>query len=154
LQSTCRIHGNASGTGRISPCSLMRPIILVTDPPDPETLSTRKLVLESAKFNVLTATCLEEAHQILDVCPVSAAIFHERALGESEPVAIIAALKKKIPDTPVLVLSPNPSGIAGAAQVLSSHDPIELVRFLQTLLNVPRDPIRLVRGERGPDQAT
>lgn len=125
----------------------MRPIILVTDPPDPETLSTRKLVLESAKFNVLTATSMREAQEILDACPVTAAIFHERALGESDPTAIVAKLKKHIPDTPVIVLSPNPHGIAGAAQVLSSHDPIELVRFLQKMLNIPHDPIALVKGE-------
>ena len=125
----------------------MRPIILVADPPDPETLSTRKLVLESAKFNVLTATSMEEAHEILDACPVAAAIFHERALGASEHATIIEKLKKKITDTPVIVLSPTPDGIAGTAQVLSSHDPIELVRFLQTMLNIPHDPVALVKGE-------
>lgn len=126
----------------------MRPIILVVDPPDPEMLSTRKLVLESAKFNVLTATCIEEAREILDACPVTAAIFHERALGPSSPERILAELKKKVHDTPVIVLSPNPSGIAGASHVLSSHDPIELVRFLQTMFNIPRDPIALVKGEQ------
>lgn len=125
----------------------MRPIILVADPPDPETLSTRKLVLESAKFNVLTATSMDEAYEILDACPVAAAVFHDRALGESNPAAIVAKLKKKIPDTPVIVISPAPDRIEGTAQVLCSHDPIELVRFLQTMLNIPRDPIALVRGE-------
>ena len=75
----------------------MRPIILVADPPDPEALSTRKLVLESAKFNVLTATSLQEADEILDSCPVTAAIFHDRMLGENDPAAIVARLKKKVP---------------------------------------------------------
>ncbi len=131
----------------------MRPILLVVDPPDPEMLSTRKLVLESAKLNVLTANSMKEAEEILDVCPISAAIFHEQALGPSDPAAIIAKLKKKIPDTPVIVVSPNPNGIHGAAQVLSSHDPIELVRFLQTLLNIPHDPAVLVKREKQHDKS-
>ena len=125
----------------------MRPIVLVVDPPDPETLSTRKLVLESAKFNVLTGDSMNEAYEILEACPVSAAIFHERALGASDPSEIITKLQKKVPDLPVIVLSPCPDGLTGA-RVLSSHEPIELMRFLQTMLHVPYDPAEVMRCER------
>lgn len=126
----------------------MRPIVLVVDPPDPETLSTRKLVLESAKFNVLTGDSMNEAYEILEACPVAAAIFHKLALGGSNPSDIITKLKKKVPDTPVIVLSPCPDGITGTAGVLSSHDPLELVRYLQTMLHVPHDPAEVVRREQ------
>ena len=121
----------------------MRPIFLVVDPPDPEMLSTRKLVLESAKFNVLTAFEMTEAKEILELCPVKAAIFHERAFGADSVPEIVGKLKKQIPNTPIIVLSPNPGGIDGADGVLSSHDPIELVRLLQKMFKLPSDPAQL-----------
>jgi hypothetical protein len=48
--------------------SKVRPILLVVDPPDPETLSTRKLILESQKYNVLTAFTGPEAQEIAQRC--------------------------------------------------------------------------------------
>jgi len=121
----------------------MRPIFLVVDPPDPEALSTRKLVLESAKFNVLTAFSMSEAKEILDCFPVQAIIYHEGAFGESKAPEIICKLKQAASGTPVIVLSPNPGGIEGADHVLSSHDPIELVRVLRKRFRLPEDPTEL-----------
>jgi len=122
---------------------MMRPIFLVVDPPDPEALSTRKLVLESAKFNVLTAFSMSEAKELLELTPVKAAVFHERAFGADSVREIVSKLKKKVPDTPIIVLSPHPDEVDGADAVLSSHDPIELVRFLQKRFNLPEDPTEL-----------
>ncbi len=121
----------------------MRPIFLVVDPPDPEALSTRKLVLESAKFNVLTAFSMEEAKEIIESVPVQASVVHERACGDTEPSEIVAQLKSRRPETPVVVLAPSPGGINGADHVLSSHDPIELVRLLQEMFDIPHDPTAL-----------
>src|SRR5579884_939400 len=121
----------------------MRPIFLVADPPDPEMLSTRKLVLESAKFNVLTAFSMSEAKEILSMCRVTAAVFHERAFGADSVPEIVGKLRKEIPDLPIIVLSPHPGEIDGADAVLSSHDPIELVRFLRKKFNLAEDPTEL-----------
>jgi DNA-binding response OmpR family regulator len=121
----------------------MRPIFLVVDPPDPEALSTRKLVLESAKFNVLTAFSLAEAKEILTVTPVQAALFHERAFGADSPKEIVAGLRKQIPSTPIIVLSPHPDTVDCADEVLSSHDPIELVRYLRKRFKLPEDPVEI-----------
>ena len=121
----------------------MRPIFLVVDPPDPEALSTRKLVLESAKFNVLTAFAMQEAKEILDMVPVHAAIVHERACVDQDPARMVAELKAQRPETKIMVLSPSPGGIKGADHVLSSHDPIELVRLLQKTFKIPEDPTAL-----------
>ncbi len=120
----------------------MRPVFLVIDPPDPESLSTRKLVLESAMFNVLTAFTADEGKEIVHHMPVQAMIIHERAFVELDGGEVIAELKRIRPQTPVLVLSPNPSPIDGADYVLSSHDPIELVRTLRKMFNLPSDPAR------------
>ena len=121
----------------------MRPIFLVVDPPDPEALSTRKLVLESAKFNVLTAFAMPEAEEIMDYVPLHAAIVHERACVDQDPAQMVAKLKAKHPETPIIVLAPNPGGIPQADYVLSSHDPIELVRLLQKMFKIPEDPTAL-----------
>jgi len=115
----------------------MRPIFLVIDPPDPESLSTRKLVLESAMFNVLTANSMKEGLELVTLMPVHAMIVHERAFGKASAEEIIKALKEKRPETPVVVLSPNPSPIDGADCALSSHDPIELVRTLRQMFHLP-----------------
>ena len=121
----------------------MRPIFLVIDPPDPEALSTRKLVLESAKFNVLTAFTSEEALEIADSVPLQATILHEGVEDGASTEQIAGELKKRRPEVPVFVLTPHPHDIANADRVLSSHDPIELVRFLQETFKLPKDPERL-----------
>ncbi|HVZ17028.1 MAG TPA: hypothetical protein VG897_07920 [Terriglobales bacterium] len=127
----------------------MRPIFLVVDPPDPESLSTRKLVLESAMFNVLTATSLNEGREIVKLIPVSAMIIHEQAFRDITPETVITELKAIRPDTPVLVLAVRPSPIVGATVVLSSHDPIELVRRLREMFNLPANPALVERAPRG-----
>ena len=115
----------------------MRPIFLVIDPPDPESLSSRKLVLESAMFNVLTAYSADAGVELITHMPVHAMIVHERAFGRAAAAEIIDALKQKRPKTPVIVLSPNPSPLEGADHVLSSYDPIELVRTLRNMFHLP-----------------
>ena len=118
----------------------MRPIFLVIDPPDPESLSTRKLVLESAMFNVLTANTCNEGKQLLERMPVDAIVVHERAFGGKDASATIAELRRVRPSAPVILLSVNPSGKDGADRVLSSHDPVELVRVIRDMFKLPADP--------------
>src|SRR6185503_18744271 len=57
-----------------------RPTVLVAEPEPPQSLSVRKLVLETAKFNVLTAHSTREALDIFELFPnISAAVL----VGES-----------------------------------------------------------------------
>jgi DNA-binding NtrC family response regulator len=114
----------------------MRPIILVTDPPDPEALSTRKLVLESAKYNVLTAFTGEEAAEIAGRIPLDAAVIHARYQKADLP-KILADLKQLRPAMPVIVVSPTPHPMPNADHVLSSHDPLSLVNLVYELLGAP-----------------
>jgi hypothetical protein len=83
-----------------------------------------------------------EAQEILDQHPVQAAVFHERAFGTGDAEEIVCRVKKKIPDVPIIVLSPYPGGIRGADHVVSSHDPIELVRILQDKFGI-HDPAQI-----------
>lgn len=114
----------------------MRPIILVTDPPDPEALSTRKLVLESAKYNVLTAFTGSEALEVATKVPIDAAVIHEHL--ESEDVReVVEKLKRVTPQIPVIVVSPHPDRISLGDHVLNSHDPVGLVTLISELLGAP-----------------
>ncbi len=114
----------------------MRPIFLVLDPPDPETISTRKLVLETAKFNVLTAFTGEEVLEIAEKIPIQAIVIHERVQDGSSP-EMLAQLKKLRPSVPLFVVSPHPHEISNADRVLSSYEPLELVRIAYDMFGMP-----------------
>jgi CheY-like chemotaxis protein len=116
----------------------VRPTLLVAEAEPGQALSTRKLVLETAKFNVLTAHSTPEGLEILEQFPnISAAV-----LADAEEIdcpKLAAAIKAKLPDVPVIFLSPRIGGrCARADHVLSSHEPHTLVELARSLLGDPR----------------
>jgi DNA-binding NtrC family response regulator len=110
----------------------MRPIFLVLDPPDPEALSTRKLILESEKYNVLTAFTADEALEIASRVPINLVVLHER-IKNAASSQLAAELKRVNPQVPVWVVSPQPHQIASADQVVSSFDPVALVQMARNM---------------------
>jgi DNA-binding response OmpR family regulator len=110
----------------------MRPILLVLDPPDPETLSTRKLILESEKFNVMTAFTGAEALEIAERVPVNAIVLHER-VQNGNSVQLAADLKRVRPDAPIWLVSPHPHEIPNVDKVLSSFEPLALVNLARNM---------------------
>ena len=119
----------------------MRPVFLVVDPPSVETLSTRKLVLESAKFNVVTAFTAEEALEIAEKMPVDGIVFHSH-VADGDSFGLVRQFKA-IRDVPVILLTPEPLHSAPAEYVLSSYEPMKLVELLQRLFG---DPSRVDRA--------
>lgn len=116
----------------------MRPTILVAEPEPLQALSVRKLVLETGKFNVLTAHSTSEALEEIDEFPaISAAVLvAEDSLASAQ---IIESIRKKIPRIPIVVLSPlDGFKIAGADHIISSHDPEKLIVLMRKLLGDPR----------------
>ncbi len=107
----------------------MRPIFLVTDPPDPETLSTRKLVIETAKFNVVTCFTSAEALETVERVPIAAAILHENLEGQTL-AKTVTDIKSVRPDLPIYVVAPNPHPMMNVDQVFSSFNPLDLVNYL------------------------
>src|SRR3954451_24341049 len=106
----------------------MRPILLVLDPPDPETLSTRKLILESEKYNVMMAFTGAEALEIAERVPVNAIVLHERVQnGTSAKLA--GELKRIRPNIPIWLVSPNPHSMPYVDRVLNSFEPLALVQL-------------------------
>jgi DNA-binding response OmpR family regulator len=114
----------------------MRPIILVTDPPDPEALSTRKLVLESAKYNVLTSFTGGEALEIANKIPIDVAVIHQNLKSE-DVEEVVGEIKRVRPQIPVIVVSPEPEKMVVGDHVLNSHDPVGLVNLICQLVGAP-----------------
>jgi response regulator RpfG family c-di-GMP phosphodiesterase len=115
-----------------------RPTFLMAEPEPQQALSARKLVLETAKFNVLTAHSTQEAIELSQIFPeVNALIVHGNISGNCSEV--VAQFKRKTPHGPAILLAPSASiSCDGVDHRVSSHDPEELLRLLRELFGDPR----------------
>ena len=105
----------------------------------PEGISTRKLVLETGKFNVLTAYSQEEVLEALQKFPAVEAVVLHISLCPGTCEQIINRLKKLVPHIKVIVLAPQPGGnLRSADHEISSHEPQELLTLARSLFGDPR----------------
>lgn len=115
-----------------------RPAILVVEVEPVQALSARKLILETAKFNVLTAHSTEEAFDLIHLFPnISMAVF---ALDEHIDSSLAAqAMRKSNPKIPIVCLTPNINATCDFADyTVSSFDPESLLQLARSLLGDPR----------------
>jgi CheY-like chemotaxis protein len=117
----------------------MRPAIMVVEGEPFQALSARKLVLETAKFNVLTAHSTREALECLEAFPkISAAVIVEDSTVACDE--IVQTIKRELSDIPVIALSAREGfSCRGADHYLSSYTPEALVNLLRVLLGDPQD---------------
>jgi hypothetical protein len=117
----------------------MRPTLLIVEPELGESLSTRKLVLESAKFNVLTAHSEREFLEILHAFPkVSAAVVHS-LIHEGWADGMLEEAKKINAGIYTILLSPHIDVKSSHAdRVIDSHDPETLLQAARDRLGDPR----------------
>jgi len=116
-----------------------RPTILVAEQEPSQALSVRKLVLETAKFNVLTAHSTREALDLFHLFPnVSLAVL---AGGQGVDCdAVAKAIKTATEKVPVVFLHPQLSASCDYADhQLSSYEPESLLELSRQLLGDPRD---------------
>jgi DNA-binding response OmpR family regulator len=120
---------------------MVRPIVLMTEMEPPEGLSARKLVLETGKFNVITAYSLEEALDTVAVFPkVDAVVLHVSMCQEMECDEAISQIRSRVPDMLVIALSPTTSHTYKLADYnISSHEPHELLDLLRSRFGDPRN---------------
>jgi len=101
-------------------------------------LSVRKLVLETAKFNVLTAHSTREAIDIFHSFPNISAVIAVEADGIDCEV-VTTAIKEAAPKIPAIALSPRVGyRCAAADHHVSSYEP-EQLRLARELLGDPRN---------------
>ena len=118
---------------------MARPVFLVIEVEQPDGLSTRKLLLESAKYNVLTAHSGHEGLEVAREHPVSAVILHH-GMHDLPTEKLVSELKTLRPKIPLVLLVPNAGGRrANVDHTLSSHEPGALLSLLQRLCGKPSD---------------
>ena len=113
---------------------MARAVFLVIEQENPEGLSTRKLVLETAKHNVLTAHSGAEGLEIFARHPVDAVVVHS-AIKDVPCGQIVKRVKKQKQGMKVIVLTPSQNFTCkGADLVLPSHEPDKLLHALQGIV--------------------
>jgi hypothetical protein len=115
-----------------------RPTLLVAEPEPSQALSVRKLVLETAKFNVLTAHSTREGLDIFHLFPnISAAVLVDSTEIDCE--AIGKGIRSATDKVLLIFLTPHiGKRCRYADHELSSHEPEELLELVRSLLGDPR----------------
>ena len=114
-----------------------RPIFIIAEPEPEQALSVRKLVIETAKFNVITAHSAKELLESVRLFPnATAIIIHSGIRGNM--ASMIKQVRELMPGKPVITLSPSASAARMADHSVNSHDPQELVDLLRSLFGDPR----------------
>jgi CheY-like chemotaxis protein len=117
---------------------LSRPAFIVAEPEPEQALSSRKLLLETFKYNVITAHSAAETLDLVRLFPnVQALILHCR-IPKLNTADLIQRVKKTSPDLPIVALTPTERELKWADHVVHSHDPQELLTLVQRLFGDPR----------------
>jgi CheY-like chemotaxis protein len=118
---------------------MARPTLIVAEPEPEQALSVRKLVLETAKFNVITAHSTAETLELLQLFPkIDAAVL----VGESDidSAEVASEIKRSNATIPVIYLHASVGGRCPSTDYdLSSHEPEALLGLIRSLLGDPRN---------------
>jgi CheY-like chemotaxis protein len=111
-----------------------RPCFLVIDREFPGSISTRKLVIETAKFNVLTAYSGKEALEVFNRFPAVSGIVLDGGLEDVSCGELARQMKSVQPQVPIIVIAtPGFTGCPAADFQLESFDPAKLLEILRGL---------------------
>jgi hypothetical protein len=109
----------------------------MVEPEPNEALSVRKLVVETAKFNVTTSYSTSEAKQLLHKFPQMDGVVMIAEMRGCEEV--VGTAKSINPAMRVILLSANLTTRCGHADhLISSHEPEELMKLLRSVFGDPR----------------
>lgn len=115
-----------------------RPTFLVAEPEPEQALSARKLLLETFKFNVITAHTVTETLDLLHLFQNVDALILHCGIPNFDAENAIKIVKASLPDLPIIALTPTEREYAWADHVVHSHDPQELLQLVHTLFGDPR----------------
>ncbi|HWB31818.1 MAG TPA: response regulator [Acidobacteriaceae bacterium] len=112
---------------------MTRPCFLVVDREFSANISTRKLVIETAKFNVITAYSGAEAIETLKRFPAIDAVVLDTVIQDMQPEEVIAAIKAINPGLPVILICAVANRCPAADYHLELFSPASLLELLQRL---------------------
>jgi CheY-like chemotaxis protein len=114
--------------------SMIRPCFLVIDREFPGSISTRKLVIETAKFNVLTAYSGKEAVEVFTRFPAVSGVVLDGGLDDITCDEVAEKIKLLQPMVPIIVITtPGFKGCPAADYQLESFEPVKLLEILRSL---------------------
>jgi DNA-binding response OmpR family regulator len=97
-------------------------------------LSTRKLLIETAKHNVLTAYSGREGLRMLERFPNVDAIALDATLEDVPCEELVKEIEKRNSHIKVVALTPVKARFdCGSVDLVDSHDPAELLKYLESL---------------------
>jgi DNA-binding NtrC family response regulator len=132
--------------------SMVRPCFLVIDREFPGSISTRKLVIETAKFNVLTAYSAQEGIDTLRMFSAIHGVVLDSEIPGMSCGNLVQELKKVKAGIPVIAIcGPGDSPCPDADHELESFDPRRLLALLQSLLPKEADAIEKREEELNRD---
>jgi len=124
----------------------MRPCFLVIDNEYPGSISTRKLVLESAKLNVITAYSADEAVGTLDRFPNVDGVVVDTQIQGRSCAEVVRKIRSKHSSIPVVTVSPGGQDPCGDEQFhVSNFDPKQLLDTLHKIR--PNEMDKAIRHE-------
>jgi response regulator RpfG family c-di-GMP phosphodiesterase len=113
---------------------MIRPCFLVIDQEHSGSISTRKLVIETAKLNVITAYSGVEAIQTLRKFPAMDGVVLDAGITDLPCAEVIKQLKEIQPGVPIVTVGTlGHDFCAGADHYLETFDPAKLLKLLQRL---------------------
>lgn len=113
---------------------MVRPCFLVIDREFPGSISTRKLVIETAKFNVITAYSADEALETLQQFPAIHGVVLDAEIYGMSCEALVKGLKEIKPGISIVVIcGPGDDVCLGTDYQVESLDPRTLLETLRKL---------------------
>lgn len=113
---------------------MLRPCFLVVDRELPGSICTRKLVIETGKFNVISAYGVVEAIEALKRFPRVSGVVVDAGIRDMPCETLTALMKSLMPNIPIVVVSrPKAMDCAGADYHLNTFDPNVILKLLQKL---------------------
>ncbi|WP_263382216.1 response regulator [Granulicella arctica] len=114
---------------------MIRPCFLVIDREFPGSISTRKLVIETAKFNVLTAYSGVEAREMFERFPAINGAVLDAGIEDVPCASLVHEFKIKRPSMPVIMIgAPGSMDCPEADYRLESFLPSKLLDILRSLM--------------------
>ncbi len=112
-------------------------VILMIESEQPEGISSRKLVVETAKHNVITAYQPETGIALLRRFPdIDAVLIHATVLDH---LPLIPQVREINPDVPIIVATPRPADhYEGATYTVPSHAPQQLLDLLARVFGISK----------------
>jgi hypothetical protein len=124
---------------------LLRPCFLVVDREFAGSISTRKLVIETAKFNVITAYSFPEALSTLEIFPrVSGCVVS--ASHDDASARFLRAVRSKYPEVKLVMTGHNTADDAPCDVHVEGYAPDKLLDALRGLF--PGDSENVKQTER------